>query len=292
MRNSFEKVNNCIFLLKVPFEDTQVGITLVIGHSAAETVLIDAGPDSATVRSHLIPALSEFGMSLDNIGTVTVTHCHRDNIGGLSEILKHAPHMTVAAPKRAYDRLLNPMRYLLETHMVFRDDDPTFDEVRGVFVNKVVNDTANMFGLKLIPTPGHSPDSTSWLHEATGTLICGDALQGYGTPSQGLAYIESLKDYKKTLKKLSELEAEYLVCSHDIDEMEFFEHSPTALSDAVDKSASAINRYSELIRSYPPQLSERELAEKLLAEFGKKDIKRMSCSMFTVRELKAIRRSS
>lgn len=291
-KKSFEKVNDSIYVLKVPFEDTFVGITLVLGSTPSETVLIDAGPNESVIKGWLIPALSEMGMTLESIGNVTVTHCHRDNIGGLSELVRLAPNITVAAPKKAYDRIQNPMQYLLETHRCYPDDDPSFEEIRGVFVTRAVGDNSMVFGLKPIPAPGHSADSICWFHEATKTLICGDALQGYGAPTQGLAYIESLKDYRKTLKKLSELEAEYIVCSHDMDEMEFTEHSHTAVIDAINKSAEAINRYTELIRALPAELDERSLALKLLEEYGKTNVKALSYSMFTVHELKALRRSS
>lgn len=283
----FEQIKGNVYLLRVPFRSTFVGITLINGDSKDKRMLIDSGPNAETVEDMLIPALSELGLRLTDIGAVTLTHCHCDNIGGLATIVRHSPDITViAVSTEMAKRIQNPMRYLIGEHRALKNDAPSLEEVHGVFVSRTLSNGDEFQGMKAVLSPGHSPDSVCWLHTDTGMLVCGDALQGFGNSFQGLADIVSVDDYLSTLDMLKVLDGvEGAVCSHDMDEMEPFVLRCEDVVDEIEQSERAIEEYIRKITELSDELDDREATQALLKEYGKEDVDTLAYSMLTVKAI-------
>lgn len=284
-KSSFEQIKGDVYLLRVPFRSTFVGITLINGDSKDKRMLIDTGPDADTVENVLIPALSELGLKLTDIGAVTLTHCHCDNIGGLAAIVRHYPDISVIAASYEMAKCIqNPMRYLIGEYRALKNDAPSLEEVHGAFVSRTLSDGDEFQGMKAVPSPGHSAESVCWLHIATGMLICGDALQGFGNAFQGLADIVAVEDYLSTLDMLKTLDGvEGAVCSHDMDELELFVLRCEDVIDEIEQSKRAIDEYIQKVAALSDELDDREATLALLKEYGKEDVEALAYSMLTVR---------
>ena len=71
-------------------------------------------------------------------------------------------------------------------------------------------DTGNM---KLIPSPGHSPDSICFYHPEAKTLICGDVVFAGNTGRADLPG-GNADELKQSIEELSQLEINYLLPGH------------------------------------------------------------------------------
>jgi glyoxylase-like metal-dependent hydrolase (beta-lactamase superfamily II) len=136
--------------------------TYIVGEAPA--VVIDPGPDD---ERHLL----EVARTAGRVGTIVLTHDHPDHAPGATRLAE-----TTGAPVRA----MRP---------------PAGGErLRG---GEVV--TSNGVALRVVPTPGHSPDHAAFWSEQAGALFTGDAVLGRGTsvidPPEGdlVAYLRSLR---------------------------------------------------------------------------------------------------
>lgn len=295
---SFININEYVYLLKVPYEQTEVGIVLVKG--VGSNVLIDTGANDEAIDVYLSHALSELGMTIYDIDVAAITHCHIDNIGGLKRLIELNPNIRVAANPKNADRLRNPMKYLIERRSLFPTDEHPFKEVRGVFTNRLITLETPLRGFKLIYTPGHTADSVCYYHKMSKTLICGDSFQGNGNKYQGIASIEDYEEYIKTLERFevhadeidiedtdpSKLDIKYIVCSHDMDDMEFFETLRSPCEKAVDEEKTReildiTRRCSSIIREYSEKVDKLIVREcraniaKYFDKIGKKTINKV-----------------
>lgn len=94
--------------------------------------------------------------------------------------------------------------------------------VQPVFVDVCLRDGETHLGMRAIALPGHTPGSTAWLHEASGTLFCGDALLAARPPwtfEQGLhlpepAYCTNPAQAVESLRRLRSLSFDVLCSGH------------------------------------------------------------------------------
>lgn len=138
MLNCFEKIISNIYRLRVPFEDLYTSIFLI--RSEQDNILVDCATYESDVDKFLLPALSDLGLSLNDITYLILTHTHRDHAGGLKRILQYNPHITVLQ-----------------------------DTSKSALPGRIV------YELK-----GHTLDCIGAFVEQSGTLISGDGLQGHG----------------------------------------------------------------------------------------------------------------
>jgi glyoxylase-like metal-dependent hydrolase (beta-lactamase superfamily II) len=141
--------------------------TYLIGSD--ELVVIDPGPD---MPEHIESILSTAGSS--RIVAQLVTHRHSDH---LPAALKLAPR--TGAPIYGHQDLPGVMSRLVD-EQVLRVED---------------------FHLQALHTPGHTPESLSYLLEESRTLFCGDLMAGSGTVIVGSGEGE-LQEYLASLRRL------------------------------------------------------------------------------------------
>jgi glyoxylase-like metal-dependent hydrolase (beta-lactamase superfamily II) len=139
------------------------------------TVVIDPGPAD---EGHLRRALLQAGGRVDQ---VLLTHGHPDHAEGARRFAELAGNR----PVRALDPALR-----------------LGDE--GLGEGDVV--TVGDLELRVMETPGHSPDSLCFWLPADGALLTGDTVLGYGT-----TVVHRLGDYLGSLERLRDLTAEAAV---------------------------------------------------------------------------------
>jgi glyoxylase-like metal-dependent hydrolase (beta-lactamase superfamily II) len=108
------------------------------------------------------------------IGRIALTHAHGDHVGSLDEVTALLPEAEVAFSGRTAE--------FLQGKLVLRPEEPQA-RLRGSFVerttqaNRLLNPGDKLGSLRVMATPGHSPDHISFYDERDGTLIAGDAFQ-------------------------------------------------------------------------------------------------------------------
>ncbi|MFN8535768.1 MAG: MBL fold metallo-hydrolase [Dehalococcoidia bacterium] len=135
-------------------------------------------------------ALASAGLSFADVVNVVLTHMHGDHTGNLNAVLDAAPRATVFAgvedlPRIASNRPIRPAR--------------EGDEI---------------FGVRVIETPGHTPGHISLFDPASGTLILGDALSNRGGQLSVLAPADSTVQAFASLARVSTLPASRALLGH------------------------------------------------------------------------------
>ncbi len=147
---------------------------LVSEPGSEQAIAVDPGPDDEGHLQRVRATAEEAGQA---IVTIVLTHGHDDHSGGALRLaeLTGAPVLAV---------------------------DPAFRRGEGVLGP---GDTVRAGGceLRVIMTPGHSPDSVCLLLEADGAVLTGDTVLGRGTTV--IAGDGSLTDYLASLDRLRAL---------------------------------------------------------------------------------------
>lgn len=134
--------------------------------------LVDTG--MAGSGEALLRAAAQIGLS---IRRVTLTHAHVDHAGSLDELRERLPEVEVALGPRSRD--------FLGGDLSLRPGEAPV-ALKGGFVERTTRPTrllqpGEMLGsLRVVASPGHSPDHLAFFDERDGTLIAGDAFQTQG----------------------------------------------------------------------------------------------------------------
>lgn len=210
---AFENKIEGIYHLLCPFGDCWTGITLIRGK---HNYLVDCGGSRDCIDGYLLPALTELGMSIDDVEYLCITHTHADHIGGAARIKELNPRITYVVCTESADKVRDPLRYNKEIRAVFPEHSPAPNaELVGIEPDLIIND-GECIGdeMKFIFTPGHDTDSGAWLHLPSGTLISGDSLQSNGTDVQGIGLYMDLPSYRSSLEKLEGMEINNILTGH------------------------------------------------------------------------------
>jgi glyoxylase-like metal-dependent hydrolase (beta-lactamase superfamily II) len=209
----FRKIAEDIYKLDIPFGTGTTCIFLIDGQ---QKILIDSGSAADDIDKYLLPALSEKGLSVNEVDMICNTHSHGDHVGGHKRITEVCSAKIVCF-KESVPKLADPLKYSKLIRASFPEHSPLppkrLDGVKTDIVLEEGSLLANR--LEVIFTPGHDTDTICFLDRKTKTLITGDSLQGNGTSSQGLALYMNLESYRESIKKLMNKNAKNMVASHD-----------------------------------------------------------------------------
>ena len=141
---------------------------------SSSVVVIDPGPDD---EDHLQRVLNEAVTGDRRVARILLTHGHLDHSGGAARFAE-----LTGAPVQAAD----------PAHRLGAEGFADGDVIMAAGCE-----------LRVVPTPGHSPDSVSLLLPADGALLTGDTLLGRGTTVIGED--GSLGDYLRSLDEMRAL---------------------------------------------------------------------------------------
>jgi len=155
-----------------------------------EAALVDTGV--AGSAGAIEASLREVGLAWGAVGHVVLTHHHNDHQGSLAEVLQHAPSAAVYAGA---------------------EDVPSITGAPDIAAVGVGDD---VFGLRMVTTPGHTAGSISVLDPIAGVLVAGDALRvDGGKPGlPGTQFTVDMDEAKRSIVKLGALTFETLLVGH------------------------------------------------------------------------------
>lgn len=251
----FVNVAKGVYYLAPPVAEFGAGVTLVVG---SKKFLIDCGAFDYSVTKFIVPALRALRIDIKDIDYLLFTHCDPDNMGGAHKFKQLSPDTMVMSYGYQTEILKNPLYSFNEKWSEFLDYGPPFRELHGVLANGTVHPEDSAFAdLQPIFARGHSVDSVCWRHLSSGTLICGDAVQGNGTEQTGIAYITSLQYYKNTLLDLVESVPENMVCGRKFRDFGDVVIGRDNCLRAIEKSYECTNEYSMFVDKYARSMHQK-----------------------------------
>lgn len=154
-----------------------------------EAALVDTG--TAGNGSKIADVLRAANLSWDAVRHVILTHYHPDHIGSVGEVLSEAAKATAYAGAA---------------------DTPQIKSPRPV---KAVGDNDEVFGLRVIATPGHTPGHICVFDPVGSLLILGDAMNNPGALSgPNPEYTADMAEAHRSVKKLAKLKFERALFGH------------------------------------------------------------------------------
>ena len=154
-----------------------------------EAAVVDTG--TAGNGSKIADVVRTAGLSWDAVHHVILTHYHPDHIGSVGEVLGAAAKATAYAGAA---------------------DIPQIKSPRPI---KAVADNDEVFGLRMIATPGHTPGHVCVFDPAGSVLILGDAMNNIDKLSgPNPEYTADMVQAHQSVKKLAKLKFERAVFGH------------------------------------------------------------------------------
>ena len=154
-----------------------------------EAAVVDTGtPNNATKIADVVRTAS---LGWDAVHHVILTHYHGDHIGSVGEVLAAAPKATAYAGAADIPQIKSPRPL------------------------KAVGDNDEVFGLRLIATPGHTPGHVCVFDPAGSLLILGDAMNNTGIlAGPNPQYTTDMAQAHQSVKKVAKLKFERAVFGH------------------------------------------------------------------------------
>jgi len=278
---TFQQIENNVYLLKVPFGPVWTGVVLLRGE---QNILIDSSATGQDVDNYVIPALQHLGLHLDDIHYLVNTHSHGDHIGGHAR-LRQLGNFRVVSFIGSKPKVENPVPYAIATRTRFPEHSPApQSSLQGVTVDIALSDGEILANrLQLLHTPGHDNDCVCLLDLPTGTLITGDSLQANGTICQGVGFYKSLPDYLYTLDKLEKAPVQNILCGHDYDGIGYWIESQAEVQKALTYCRERVTAYDRFIRARKEQ-APADIATALINDLGCGIPEHLFMSLYTVTE--------
>jgi glyoxylase-like metal-dependent hydrolase (beta-lactamase superfamily II) len=154
-----------------------------------EAAVVDTGtPNNA---SKIADVVRSAGLGWDAVHHVILTHYHPDHIGSVGEVLAAAPKATAYAGAA---------------------DIPQIKSPRPI---KAVGDNDEVFGLRVIATPGHTPGHVCVFDPAGSLVILGDAMNNTDKLSgPNPQYTADMGQAHQSVKKLAKLKFDRAAFGH------------------------------------------------------------------------------
>lgn len=141
--------------------------------------IIDPGPTVSLGK--LEEGLRHAGLSLDDLGSVLLTHIHLDHAGATGTIVKRNPRIKVYVHQKGAPHMIDPQRLLTSAERLYGEQ---MDVLWGDFLAVPEENVQVLSGgeslevadrrLQVAYTPGHAAHHVSFLDTSTGTAFVGD----------------------------------------------------------------------------------------------------------------------
>lgn len=240
----FEKVEENIFRLPVPFEGTDTSVFAFVCDEG--TLIFDSATTESDVNERIIPAIRQKGFEPTHLVS---SHYHGDHMGGEEFLAKEYPDALRA--KRLHNGKVE------EGKKVLCDGDVLCGN------------------LKVVALPGHSDDSMAIFDTRTKTLVCADCLQLWGIGKYGTG-ISFAKDYLESIGKVRKLGVENIIASHNYAPLGAFAFG----KDAVTKYLDECEQYVFALKAYAAKHSELPF-DKMAEQYNSENPDKPKISAYT-----------
>ncbi|WNC15965.1 MBL fold metallo-hydrolase [Brevibacillus brevis] len=226
------KIAEGLEMLELPMvaRGNEMIIHPVVVYGENSCVLVDTGMPNC--YQAIVNSLDQAGIPAEGLHAVILTHQDIDHVGSLPHFLARARQpldvYAHADDKRAIDGEVPLLKLPPEMSSAILQSLPpkerseyehAFSSKTGPNVNRVVTDGEVLpfgGGLRVIHTPGHTPGHISLYHEASRTLIAGDAMIVENGELKGPRpqVTPDMDEAIRSLKKLTVLPIEIVICYH------------------------------------------------------------------------------
>lgn len=197
------------------------------------SVLVDSGFPH-TAKDTILPYLDSIG--LRHLDWLVITHASGDHFGGNAAVKRHFPQVKIIAHDLDAESIAHHKIFVREHVALFQKKgvpladldpkSPEFIRLHGpeVRVDQKIQETLRLdlndgWQCSLMHAPGHTPGHLIVFDHLHRALVSGDALMGRGIPNlegqlEMPPHYFGVDWYLQTIKRVRELEPEYLFATH------------------------------------------------------------------------------
>jgi glyoxylase-like metal-dependent hydrolase (beta-lactamase superfamily II) len=240
-----------------------LGRERVIGCWEHDGVLVDPGPES-TVETLIAGLGEDFAPR-----AILLTHIHFDHAGASGALIRRWPDVPVYVHEVGAKHVIDPERLVRSAIRLYGEED--FQRLWGEVVPvpeanvHVLQGGETVLGdFRVEYTPGHASHHVCYLHEPTGTALCGD-MAGARIPPSELVVAPTpppdidVEAWKQSVDLIEAWEPERLVITHfgvhDDDVAAHLDRLRTSLDEEVERTARLT--LEEFVASQVAYLEER-----------------------------------
>lgn len=151
---------------------------------APEPTLVDTGTRNGIDNIH--SGLRTIGVELDDLEHIVISHIHIDHCGGAGELVKQAPDATVYIQESTAQHLVDPSSLIGSSQQAMGRHFKEMGAPKPVPENRITTIPTSgssldigSRSLKLVPTPGHSPDHLSVYDSEEDILFANEGIGEY-----------------------------------------------------------------------------------------------------------------
>jgi glyoxylase-like metal-dependent hydrolase (beta-lactamase superfamily II) len=184
--------------------DCWVSLWLLVDPTGSDPpVLVDSGVPRTT-ETVTLPALAALGLRPRDLAILVNTHSHHDHAGSNVQ-LREATGCQIWIHEDDAPAIERGSSFGSEPCLPHRADRLLRDGERLRLAGR---------DYEVVHIPGHSPGSIGLYDRERGVFLSGDALQGQGTMTQGIAGAQDREAYYRTLDRVDALAVEHLLAAH------------------------------------------------------------------------------
>lgn len=163
---------------RIPTAPADLVNSFLFAGADGSLVLLDAG--TRTAPRTVLAALDGLGKRREDLTHLLLSHAHNDHAGGAKAVVEATGSAVWAHEREAVylreGRMPRPDTATRAGRLLARAPGTGFApvDVADTFTDGAVLPVGG--GLTVVHTPGHTPGHCSFLHEASGVLVTGDAL--------------------------------------------------------------------------------------------------------------------
>lgn len=189
-----------------------------------EPALVDPGP--AGTLPNLEAGLQSYGLRLEDVRHIVLTHIHLDHAGATGAILARNPQVQVHVHEKGAPHLIDPSRLISSAAMLWGDRletlwGRTIPTPPEAIVTLVGGESLRIAGrtLRAYDAPGHARHHLVWFDERSGSAFVGDNT-GVRLPGVRLTRPATpppdvdLEAWLHTLDTIRSLEPQWLCLTH------------------------------------------------------------------------------
>jgi len=209
-----------LFYIDTFAHDLRRSIGIFVLRNGSECAIFDSGMPNSS--GEILKSLKKFGIDLDSIRYIFLTHRHIDHAGSSAYLLEKLSNASVGMHPYSAKQLMEPSKIYQGGKELFRDFATPMNPLEIASIRTLQDGEEINIGkeiVKAIYTPGHTSDHISYYIPSRKALFCGDLIGLFNPKTMKLSpacmYPSfNYQSFQVSMEKIRAVDLEFLIFPH------------------------------------------------------------------------------